>query len=216
MYSIDDSTIKDFDSMYVSEEIEVPPDFPALYSPEERIVHLSKVREVFSQSEGAVFLNAIRESPKCSSSAIFNGGKRDFYISGVLNYFKVVFDENGKINDQLIKNSKYTNQPLLIKKLMITLTMERLAQELKWKNTTQCLSCNAIDYHFTKYSEEPLDWHSDALGIPVLSAEHSFIVLLSNPDDENTGWTRGDFLYTAGRAIDCSKTAYEERKKYTL
>lgn len=202
------NNIRDFHSSYTSGEIEVSPDFPKL-STTEKIVHLSKVRNVFIPEEGKIFLKAIRSSKKFEPSFSYEGGKRDFYIADTLDHFEVQFDGNGKINDELISSSLYTRQSRTIKFLMIR-TFERLAQELNWKNTTQCLAFNAIDYHFNKDSKEPLQWHNDGFEIP---SEHSFVVLLSDPNDEETGWTGGDLLYTAGRVIDYSKTTRKDRKK---
>lgn len=200
--------IKDCSECYLSRAIEVPKDFPKLVADESKIMHLSKVHGVFSQEQGSIVLEAIRASKKFGMDDEYENGKRKFYISPNIDSFKVQF-KNGKVQQDLIADRKFTSQDPSIQMIMI-FAMQRLAKELHWENTTHNLACNAIDYHFTKDSKEPLKWHNDGFE---RQADYSFITLLSDPEDKDSGWTGGDLLYTTSRVDSYSKLEYKERLK---
>ena len=200
--------VKDFTESYSSIGVELPEGFPSPSSADNRIIHLRKVCNVFTPEEGRKCLQAIRASKNFGPSAKFKGGKRDFYIAPTIDHFEVRFKQ-GKVQEDLIISSIFTKQSPNIKKIMIV-AMERLAKELDWQNTTRNLACNAVDYHFTKNAEEPLEWHCDSW---TTESHYSFVILLSDPNDSENGWTGGDLLYTAARVFEFSKLEYEDRKK---
>lgn len=200
--------IKDFIESYSSMGIELPEGFPCPSSTDNRIIHLRKVYGVFTPEEGSKCLKTIRASKNFGPSAKFRGGKRDFYIAPTIDHFEVQF-KGGKVQGDLITSPIFTKQSPNIKKIIIV-AMESLAKALDWQDTTRNLACNAIDYHFTKNAEEPLEWHCDGWAT---ESHHSFVILLSDPNDSKIGWTGGDFLYTAARVFEFSKLAYEDRKK---
>ncbi len=194
--------IKDFNQMYPpTEDPYANENLGAYTSSENKITHLSKIKSIFDPSEQKDILETIRKSKKFYPSD-FKGGGRDFYIASSLQTFEVSFDENEKIKKEIITTRIYQNQNREIRRIMKT-AIERLGKELNWKNSTHHIACNAIDYHFTKDSEEPLDWHSDGFN---LATSHSFVILLSDPNDQESGWTGGDFLYTGRREFDKEDT----------
>lgn len=191
-------SIKDFDKRYYfSKKIPIPSSFPELFPLEDRIARLTKVRGIFNPEDCQEYVKALRASPECSLAASFKEGARKFYICAVITPYPVEFC-NGKVNLETFKAPEYIGQIPIIRQIMIT-AMERLAAELHWKDTTQYLACNAIDYQlFGKDTSEPLTWHCDGFES---KTKHSFVVLLSDPNDVNEGWTGGNFQYTAARAF---------------
>src|SRR3990167_1253760 len=200
--------IKDYNASYISEAIQIPKDMPEPFVQEDRIMYLQKVRQVFSSEQGVVCSRIIRDSKKMGPSASFQGGKRDFYLFSQIKPFEVFFDQFGKIDEQSITHEEFIAKPSAIKRIML-FVMQRFGQELSWKNATHVLACNAIDYHFSKDSQEPLQWHCDT---GEAQAKYSFITLLSDPSDNETGWSGGNLLYTISRDLHRPEN-YDERSK---
>ncbi len=204
--------IKDYTESYISEHYPLPEGMLEPFVQNDRIVHLQKVRQVFSPQQGAACARIIRASEQMGYPSSFKGGKRIFYLFSQIEPFEVFFNQFGKIDEQSIRYDKFLKQSSLIKKI-ICIAMERLAQELSWKGTTHVLACNAIDYHFSKDSQEPLEWHCDT---GEAQAKYSFITLLSDPSDKETGWNGGNLLYTASRALHFPENYDERIKLYDL
>jgi hypothetical protein len=188
--------IKDYTASYISPSYSPPQELPEPFVQNDRIMHLQKVRQVFSAQQGPACARVIRASENMGSSNL-QGGKRFFYLFKGIEPFEVSFDPLGKINEPSISNASFIAKPAVIKKIML-IAMERLAKELSWKDTTHVLACNAIDYQFSKDSQEPLQWHCDT---GEAQARYSFITLLSDPADSETGWSGGNLLYTTARAL---------------
>lgn len=208
------SNIRDFSSVYTSREIELPKNFPKSYPNENKIKHLTKVREIFDPQKVEKFEREIRASYNFGRPFSFEGGKRHFYVQDDLDPYHVQF-KNGQVQINSIKSSNFHNQPRIIKKILI-IAMERLAKELNWTDTTHKISCMAMDYQFLKGAKEPLPWHTDDFyrcGSGASTAEYSFIILLSNPNDPETGWKGGDLSYTTARDFKLGEIEYEERLK---
>ena len=201
--------INGFTTAYISEEIALPEDFVKSYPIDNKIQYLSKVREVFDPHSVEVVEREILASKKFWPDASYDGGKRHFYIQDYINPYKVQF-KDGQVQVDLIKSPEFTQQSANIKKILIT-AMERLAKELNWTNTIHKISCNAIDYQFSKGASEPLNWHTDNL--ETVPAEHSFIILLSNPNNKYTGWNGGDLLYTARKEFKLESLNDDELQK---
>lgn len=207
--STDYKLIQDYDYTYESGEIKIPEDIPAALSEIDRNPLLKKIAAVFELEEGRVCLEDIRNSKNYGPP----GAKWNQYISCAIDSFAVSFDRNGKVEKELLISEKYTVQTKAIQQIMVKM-MERLASELSWTNTTRRLGCFAVDFKSDKSSsDEPLRWHS--AGYEAI-AKHSFHVLLSNPNDESTGGTGGDLLYTFGRRFARSDDWNERRKIYSL
>ncbi|HEV8052892.1 MAG TPA: hypothetical protein VGP47_10390 [Parachlamydiaceae bacterium] len=184
-----------FRPAYTSEEIALPNDFPKSFPIDNKIKFLKKVLEVFDPQSIEGLEHEIRASQEFLPNTFYSGGTKHYYIQRLIDPYDVQF-KDGKVQIDLIDSFKFKKQSLSIQKILVT-AMERLAKELNWNNTTHKISCNTIEYRFYKKECEPLAWHSDErLSIP---SEHSFIILLSNPQDKETGWSGGDLLYTSAR-----------------
>lgn len=207
--------INDCTQSYLSEEIELPAGFPKPYPIDNKIQYLSKVYQVFNPPAVELIEREIRASRKFFPDANYEGGKRCFYIQNQVLPYEVRF-QNGQVQVDSITSPHFTQQTKKIK-LTLTEAMESLAAALNWTNTTHKISCHAVDYHFKKDSKEPLTWHNDDYFLnpsEVLSADHSFIILLSNPNDKESGWKGGDFLYTSGREFNMESADSETWMKF--
>ncbi|MGK5595583.1 MAG: hypothetical protein ACSNEK_09555 [Parachlamydiaceae bacterium] len=200
--------IRDFSESYFYRGVNLPDGFPSPSSICHRITHLCKVSSVFTQEECREFSKAIRASKVVTSIAQRKGGRRDFYIAPAVNHFEVKFKE-GTVQENLITSPRYTQLSSDIKKIVL-LAMERLAKELNWENTTRHLACYAVEYHVTHGADEPLIWHNDGWAS---EAEYSFVILLSDPNDIEKGWSGGDLLYTAARVFELARLDDKARKK---
>lgn len=207
--------INDCTLSYISDEIELPVDFPKPYPIDNKIQFLTKVREVFNPPALELIEREIRASRKFFPDDSYEGGKRCFYIQDQVFPYEVRF-KNGEVQGDSITSPQFTEQTKNIQ-LTLTMAMESLAKALNWTNTTHKISCHAVDYHFTKGSKEPLTWHNDTFfssPSEVIPSEHSFIILLSNPNDKDTGWKGGDLMYTKGRDFNMESADSETWMKF--
>ena len=187
------------------------------WSPDERIMFLRKVSSVFASATLSKVVHDIRAAKSSEAPSPFKGGHRVFYINGGQpEIFEVVFDAEGKVQKELIDNTCYKTQTAAIQEIAITI-IERLGDELNWKGTRQRIAFSAVEYQFSRATEEPLDWHEDNLyefsAHSFIPSSYSFITLLSDPADSVTGWTGGDFLYTGKRSFE--KSVFHEELERT-
>lgn len=178
--------VRDYNDKYFLPEAAVSKSWIYPYEVD-KIISLKKVPGIFTPMESRELIELCEKEGAKGRDDFYKGGERKFYVDDFSEKFKVKFYE-GKV--QSIEQSRLNDS---VKKLAI-IAIERLAEELNWEKTVERhLGCGVVGYTFTEGSDEPLFWHSDVF------AKHSFIILLSDPNDPKNGWKGGDLLYTGAR-----------------
>src|ERR1700722_17949265 len=124
-----------------------------------RSIYLQKIKAVFDNKD-IKNLTEVLDTTQPIRSIKFKGGKRDIFIKDTLFFEEWKFDEKGNIDDFRF-NSKLFHEQIPIIQDIVKKAINRMSQELQWKNQSMEISCNAATYQFSGPYEAPLTWHSD-------------------------------------------------------